>query len=618
MHGFRPLIAVVCGALLTWSSTSQAQAPSGTTVSHGFAIHGDLKYRPDFPHFEYADPNAVRGGDVRFSAIGSFDNLNPFILRGTPAVGSASIYDSLMATALDEPSSHYCLICETIEYPEDRSWTQFVLRREARFHDGSPITAADVVWTFETLRAQGHPRYRSYYASVTKAEAIDARTVRFTFTPGQDNREMPLIIGELPVLPRAYWQNRQFDRTTLEVPMGSGPYRIESFEAGRYIVLRRVPDYWAQNLPVRIGHFNFDTIRYDYYRDGTVALEAFKAGEYDIRLENQALAWATGYDTPALRAGLYRRDEIPEERVAGMQGFGMNLRRPQFTDRRVRLALSHAYDFDTANRTLFHGAYTRTRSYFDNSELAARGLPNAEELAVLEPLRAQLPAEVFTTEYQPPRTPGTGIEGWRENRRIATRLLTEAGFRITNNRLVDAQGRALEFEMLLNSPQFERIVLPYRENLRALGIEMRVRTVDPAQYQRRMDEFDYDMTVVLFGQSQSPGNEQRDYWMSDRAEVQGSNNQLGLRDPAIDRLVELLIAAPNRAALVTRTRALDRVLQWGHYVVPNWHLAVDRVAYWDRFGRPSTTSRVGFLSAVWWVDPQKDAALRARRGQAPR
>jgi len=335
-----------------------------------------------------------------------------------------------------------------------------------------------------------------------------------------------------------------------------------------------------------------------------------------MRAENQALAWAVGYQGPALQQGLIKKDEIPVQRVAGMQGWAMNLRRPPFQDRRVRLALSYDYDFETANRTLFHNAYTRTRSYFDNSELAARGLPDADELRILEPLRGRIPDEVFTTEYNPPRTPGTGIEGWRENRRLATRLLTEAGYRVVNNQLVNAQGQQLSFEILLNSPQFERIALPYAENLRALGIAARVRTVDTAQYQRRIEQFDYEMTVEVIGQSESPGNEQRDFWSSQAAGVEGSQNTIGIRDPAIDELVNAVIAAPDRAGLVTRVRALDRVLQSGYYVVPNWHSTSDRVAYWDRFGRPAVTPRrVGFSPFLWWVDPQRDAALRQRRGR---
>jgi microcin C transport system substrate-binding protein len=605
--------AVLAVALLI-APAAMAQAPARKTiVSHAFAMHGDVKYGPDFKHFDYADPNAVKGGEVKMEAVGTFDNLNPFILRGVAAAGSSAIYDSLMKASADEPFTEYCLLCETIEMPEDRSWVVFNLRPEARWHDGKPITADDVVWTFDTLKTKGHPRLRAYYASVNKAEKLGERKVRFIFAPGE-NRELPGIIGQLPVLPRHYWEGRDFEKTTLEIPLGSGPYKIESLEPGRYIQLRRVPDYWGAKLAVNAGQDNYDVIRYEYYRDRTVSLEAFKAGAYDIRLENQALAWATRYDSPARDAGLYKLEELPTHVTTGMQGFAMNLRRPLFQDRRVRQALTYAFDFEWSNRNLFNGAYTRTRSYFDNSELAATGLPSKEELKLLEPLRGQIPDEVFTTEYQPPKTDGTG--NWRENQRIASRLLNEAGYKVQNQVRVGPDGKQMSFEILLSSPQFERIALPYVENLKRLGIDARIRTVDTAQYQRRMDEFDFDMTVEVFGQSESPGNEQRDYWSSATANVPGSRNTIGISSKAIDTLVEAIISAPDRDALVAATRALDRVLQWEHYVVPNWHSRVARVAYWDRFSRPKVLSKYGYLPTTWWVDPKKDAALRAKRGMA--
>jgi microcin C transport system substrate-binding protein len=635
MKQLRPLASALILGMLLAARTAPAQAPaqppaqppaqapaqappagSRTTVSYALAMHGDVKYGPDFRNFEYASPDALKGGEVRMSAVGTtFDNLNPYILRGVPAASLTLTYDTLTIGSQDEPFTRYCLVCETMEVPEDRSWIVFNLRGDAHFHDGSPITPDDVIWTFNTLREHGHPLYRNYWGGVDRVERAGERGVRFVFKPG-DNRELPLIVGEMPVMPRAYWQNRDFERTTLEPPLGSGPYRIDSFEAGRFVIYRRVPDYWAVNHPTRFGQYNYDVIRIDYYRDATVALEAFKAGQYDMRQENQALSWATGYRIPAVEQGLIKLDEIPVQRVAGMQGWALNLRRPQFQDRRVRQAIAYAYDFETANRTLFYGAYTRTRSYFDNSELAARGLPGPDELRLLEPLRGRIPDEVFTTEYQPPRTPGTGLEGWRDNRRIATQLLRDAGYRIVNQQLVNAQNQQLAFEILLDNPQFERVALPFVENLRALGIAARVRTVDSAQYQRRTDDFDYDVIVGLFGQSESPGNEQRDYWSCAARDTPGSGNALGICDPAIDQLIDRVVAAPDRAGLVAATRALDRVLQWGFYAVPNWHSTVDRVAYWDRFARPARIPRrVGYDPFTWWVDPQRDAALRARRGR---
>jgi microcin C transport system substrate-binding protein len=609
--------AAICAA---WSAAlvagAAAQAPAQkVTVAHAFAMHGDVKYGPDFKHFDYADPNAVKGGEVKYEAIGqTFDTLNPFTLRGVPGAGSGSIYDTLMVASADEPFTKYCLVCETIEVPQDRSWVAFNLRPEAKFQDGKPITPEDVIWTFETLKTKGHPRYRAYYASAVKAEKVGERKVRFAFSPGE-NQELPLILGELPVLPKHWWDGKDFEKTILEPPLGSGAYKIDSFEAGRFVTIRRVPDYWAARLPVNVGQNNFDVIRFEYFRDRTIALEAFKAGAYDIRVENQALAWATRFDSPARAAGLFKMEELPTRLTTGMQGFAMNLRRPVFQDRRVREALSLAFDFEWSNKNLFHGAYTRTRSYFDNSELSATGLPSAEELKLLEPLRGQIPPEVFTKEYNPPRTDGTG--NWRDNQRIATRLLNEAGYKVVNQLRVGPDGKQMSFEILLSSPQFERIALPYVENLKRLGIDARVRTVDTAQYQRRMDEFDYDMTVESFGQSESPGNEQRDFWSSAAAGVQGSRNTIGIKSNAIDALIEAIIAAPDRDSLVTRTRALDRVLQWEHYMVPNWHSRTARVAYWDRFSRPKELSKYGYLVSTWWVDPQKDAALRQKRGQAP-
>lgn len=599
-------------ALLALSPAASAQSDK-VTVSHAFAMHGDVKYGPDFKHFDYADPNAIKGGEVKMEAPGqTFDTFNPFTLRGVPAAGSTAIYDSLMAPSADEPFTEYCLLCETIEMPENRSWVIFNLRPEARWHDGKPVTADDVVWTFETLKTKGHPRYRAYYASVVKAEKLGERKVRFTFAPGE-NRELPGIVGQLTVLPRHYWEGKDFENTTLDVPLGSGPYKIDTFEAGRFVAIRRVPDYWGAKLAVNVGQNNYDVMRFEYFRDRTVSLEAFKAGAYDVRVENQASAWATRYDSPARAAGLYKLDELPMHVTTGMQGFAMNIRRPIFQDRRVRQALGYAFDFEWSNKNLFNGAYTRTRSYFDNSELAATGLPTADELKLLEPLRGQIPDEVFTKEYQPPKTDGSG--NWRDNQRVATRLLSEAGWKVVNQKLVDPQGKQMSFEILLSSSQFERIVLPYVENLKRLGIDPRIRTVDTAQYQRRMDEFDYDMTVEVFAQSESPGNEQRDYWGSAVADVTGSRNTVGIKSKAIDTLIDAIISASDRAALVTATHALDRVLQWENYVVPNWHTRVARVAYWDRFSRPKELSKYGYLGSTWWVDPQKDAALRQKRGQ---
>jgi len=602
----RALAAVVALTLIAAAAPAWPRSAPAAQPTHGLSIHGDLKYGPGFRHFDYVDPRAPKGGSVTLAATGTFDNLNPFILKGVSAAGIGTIFDTLTFQSSDEPASEYGLIAETIETPADRSWVAFTLRRNARFHDGSPITVEDVMWTFETLRTKGHPLYRSYYAAVASVEKTGPRTVRFAFKGGE-NRELPVILGQLPVLSKAYWNGRDFAKTTLEPPLGSGPYRVDSFEPGRSITYRRVADYWAAELPVSVGRFNFDTIRYDYYRDDTVALEAFKGGAYDIRQwEASAKNWAKAYDVPAVRDGRIRKEQIPNEVPTGMQGFVFNTRRAVFADPRVRAALTAAFDFEWSNVHLFYGAYTRTRSYFSNSELASRGLPSAAELAVLEPFRGRVPDEVFTREYQPPTT---GPDGVRPNLVRALALLGQAGWVVRDLKLVNTQsGQPLTFEILLDTPTFERIALPFVKNLERLGVTARVRTVDAAQYEYRVKQFDFDMIVGLLPQSLSPGNEQSDYFSSAAAATPGSRNVAGIRDPVVDRLIELLIAAPDRAALVARTRALDRVLLWGHYVVPHYHLGAFRVAYWNRFGRPAVSPKYELGLDTWWVDPRLSGA----------
>jgi microcin C transport system substrate-binding protein len=602
MRGLAVVLAVVLTAAVpAWSPAA------GLAPTHGLSIHGDLKYDPRFPHFAYVNPAAPKGGSVRLAATGTFDNLNPFILKGVPPQGIGTTFETLLVTSADEPSSEYGLIAETIQTPPDRSWVAFTLRPVARFHDGSPITVEDVVWTFQTLRTQGHPLYRSYYAAVAGVEQTGPRTVRFTFKAG-DNRELPVIVGQLPVLSKAYWAGRDFTRTTLQAPLGSGPYRVESFEPGRSITYRRVPDHWAAALPVNVGRHNFDTIRYDYYRDGTVALEAFKAGAYDFRAENSAKNWATAYDVPAVADGRIRKELIPNQIPTGMQGFVYNTRRAVFRDPRVRAALATAFDFEWSNAHLFYGAYTRTHSYFSNSELASRGLPGEAELAVLAPFRGRVPDEVFAREYRPPSTEPDGV---RPNLVRALALLRRAGWVVRDMRLVHAEtGQPLSFEILIDEPTWERIALPFVKNLERLGVTARVRTVDSAQYEYRLKQFDFDMTVAVFPQSLSPGNEQVDYWASVTADTPGSRNLAGVRDPVVDRLIEQLIAAPDRPALVARTRALDRVLLWGHYVVPHWHITAYRVAYWNRFARPAVSPKYSLGFDTWWIDPAKGGSRR--------
>ena len=600
---------IFLGLILTIGLIAAAYA----ATTPGMSLFGDLKYGPDFKHFDYVNPDAPKGGTMRRSAIGTFDTLNPLVVKGIPAAGVGAIFDTLAVASEDEPASEYGLVAEKIDLASDKLSVLYTIRKEARFHDGSPMTPEDVIWTFETLRAKGHPSYRSYYGDVTRVEKAGERGVRFVFKSAE-NRELPQILGQMPVLSKAYWSGRDFEKTTLDPPLGSGPYKIESIDPGRSITYSRVADYWADDLPVMKGRNNADVIRYDYYRDATIALEAFKAGQYDIRLENSSKDWATGYDSPALRAGLIKKEEIPNQLPSGMQGFAYNLRRPIFEYPRVREALAYAFDFEWSNKNLFYGAYKRTRSYFDNSELAATGVPQGEELTILEKFRGQIPERVFTAEYDPPKYDGSG--NIRDGLRAALKLLKEAGWTFKGEKLAnDETGQPFEFEILLDNPQFERIVLPFTKNLERMGITGRVRTVDNAQYQKRMETFDYDMAVVAFGESLSPGNEQREFWGSQAAGEQGSRNLMGVKNKVVDELIEDLIRAPDRASLVAHTRALDRVLQYGYYLIPHYHIAAFRVAHWDKFERPPVSPKYAVGIETWWIDPGAEQSVEAKKGE---
>jgi microcin C transport system substrate-binding protein len=585
-------------ALAALAAPALGAAPQGV-VSHAIAMHGAPKYGPGFRHFDYVNPDAPKGGELRLAVEGTFDSFHAFIPRGTLGAGAEAAFETLMVGSADEPFTEYGLLAESIEVPEDRSWAVFTLRREARWHDGRPVSVDDVIFSLDILKKQGHPFYRFYYQAIASAERAGERKVRFVFKGG-DNRELPLIAGQLPILPKHYWEGKDFNRTTLEPPLGSGPYRIASFESGRYVLVERVPDYWGRDLAVRRGTQNFDRIRYDYFRDATVIREALKAGSIDLRVENQAKAWALDYDTPAVRDGSLRMEQFDHDRPSGMQGFAMNTRRPIFRDARVRQALGFAFDFEWSNRNLFFGQYQRTESYFDNSELAAKGLPSEAERKLLEPWRGKIPDEVFTREYRPPSTDGSG---WpRENLRRAFALLAEAGWAVRDLRLVSEKtGEPFSFEILLVGSGFERIVLPYVRNLRRLGIDARVRVVDSSQYINRLRSYDFDMIVAVWPQSTSPGNEQRDFWGSAAAKTPGSRNYAGVASPAVDALIDAVIGAPDRESLVARTRALDRVLLWSHLVAPNWHSPVDRIVFWDKFGYPTPPPLQGTSTDWWWV-----------------
>jgi microcin C transport system substrate-binding protein len=594
-------------------AAAQPAPAAAATRSHALSLLGDPALPPDFPHWPWVNPQAPKGGELARTALGSFDSFNPFILRGTAAIGITAIYDTLLKESADEASTEYGNLAAVIEQPADRMGVTFELHPGTRFHDGRPVTADDVVWTFNTLRQNGRPFYRAYWADVAEVVAEGPRRVAFRFKTNE-NRELALILGQMPVLPKHWWEGRDFTRPLLDPPLGSGAYRLERFEAGRSLVYRRVPDYWARDLPAARGTGNFDVIRYEYFRDNLVALEAFKAGQIDIRVENVAKDWATAYDFPAVQRGLVKREEIRHEIPTGMQAFAVNLRRPLFQDARVRRALIEVFDFEWMNANLFYGSYKRTGSYFSNSELASSGVPEGRELEILQAYKDKLPDRLFTEPYRLPVTDGSGNN--REGLRRALDLLRAAGWTVRDRKLVNAAGQGFGFEILLSDASFERIALPYVQNLQRLGMEVRVRTIDLAQYQVRMDAFDYDMTVDSIGQSLSPGNEQRDFFSSAKAAENGSQNIAGIADPVVDALVEMVIAAPSRAELVARSRALDRVLLWNDYMIPHWHLQSFRVAYWDKFGRPSRNPKYGLALDSWWIEQGREGAVEQGKREA--
>ena len=575
-----------------------ASAQSEVLNSPGIAMHGDLKYSSDFTHFDYTNPDAPKGGSFKQASIGTFDSFNPFIIKGTAAANTGMTFDSLMARSFDEPFSLYGLVAEAVRVPESRRWIEFDLREEARFSDGSPLRARDVVETFRLLREEGSPFYKAYYRDISKIEALTELSVRFEFG-SNENRELPLIVGEVPIMSADWWSSRDFGSPSLEPILGSGPYIVEEFDAGRSITYQRNPDYWGAELAVNRGRYNFDRMLFDYYRDSTVALEAFKAEQYDFREENSSKSWATGYTGPAFDEGRVLTELVADHNPAGMQAFVMNTRRSLFSDASVRQALALVFDFEWTNENLFYGAYTRSHSYFSNSEMAATELPDTKELAILEPFRGEIPEQVFTEVYRAPTTKGDGRN--REQLRKALTLLRNAGWKLEAGKLSNESGEAFEFEILLVQPEFERIVAPFIQNLEKLGVGVNIRIVDVSQYISRLRSFDYDMIVSSFGQSNSPGNEQREYWGSAAADIEGSRNFIGIKDPVVDKLIEQLIQAPDREQLVLRARALDRVLQWNHYVVPQFHIASHRIAYWNKFSFPSVRPKYALGIDTWWA-----------------
>ncbi|MBB3140859.1 extracellular solute-binding protein [Halomonas organivorans] len=586
-----------------------AADPADVPTRHALALYGDPALPAGFNHFPYVNPDAPTGGTLTRGASGSYDSTNPFIVQGTPAAGLTAIYDTLMVANPDEPFTMYGLLASGIRLDPERRWIEFDLDPEARFHDGEPVTAEDVVFSFDTLTEKAQPFYAAYYADVSDVRAVDEDTVHFDLAAGE-SRELPLILGQLPILPAHYWEGRDFERPTRDALLGSGPYRIAEIDPGRRIAYERVDDYWGRDLPVNRGRYNIDRLVFDYYRDQTVALEAFKAGNLDMRVESSARNWATAYDFPAANNGFVKRLEVPNGQPAGMQAYVMNLRRDKFQDVRVREALNLAFDFDWLNQNLFYGAYQRTHSYFENSEMAADGLPSDAERSLLEPYRDELPDEVFDRPL-----PIEQPQDMRARLRKALDLLHDAGYENTDDgTLVNAEtGRPLTLEVLLYDTQFERVVQPLLRNLSRLGVKGDIRIVDVNQYLNRLRDFDFDMVVGGFPQSANPGNEQREFWGSEYADAPQSRNLIGLADPAIDALVDDLIAADSREALDTAAQALDRVLRWGFYVIPQWHMDSTRIAVWDKFGWKEPFPEYNLDLDAWWVDPERGAEIEARQ-----
>ena len=570
--------------------------------THGIAMHGKPKYEESFTHLDYVNPNASKGGVVRFGSYGSFDNLNRVAFKGSKAAGLGYVNDTLMRRVWDEAFSLYGLIAEFVEMPEDRSSVTFYLNPKATFHDGSPITRDDVLFSLETFQTKGTPNQKKTYGKVISTELIGNHGIKMVFVNNED-KELPLIVaGFLPIIPKKYYENIDVTKTFLDIPLGSGPYTIENLDPGRQIKYKRVENYWAKDLPVNKGLYNFDTIIYDYYKDSNVLVEAFKVGEYDFRREYNVKRWLSEYDFKAVDSGEVILKEMNNDRPVGMNGLVMNTRKNIFNNRNVRLALSYAYDHEWINKTIYQNAYVRTDSFFDNSPLSSSGLPSDAELKLLNPWRDQIPSEVFTETFTPPKTDGSGNA--RENLLQAKEILQEEGWIIKNDKLTK-DGQEFKFEFLIVSPSDEKIALAYQSNLKKLGITMEVRTVDSSQYQARLLNYDFDMIKRYWGVSLSPGNEQQFYWGSEVGKKDGSRNYPGINSPAVDALIEKLISAKNREELTTAIHALDRVLLWGHYVVPLYHSNKDRIAYWDFFEYPEKIPLYGIVIESWWVNKDK-------------
>ncbi len=579
--------------------------PTQPQPTHGLAIFGDIKYPENFTHYDYVNPDAPKGGVVKLASFGTFDSFNPLIIKGTPAAGSGLLYCTLLAHADDEPMSLYAYLAEKVELAPDRSSVTFTLNKRAKFSDGSPVTPEDVIFSFHTLMKKATPMYAQYYKDVKTVEKSGPDQVTFVFIDNT-NRELPVILGQFPVFSKAYYEKHDFEKAEMIPPIGCGPYKVKDFQAGQTVTYERVPHWWGENLPSQKGQNNFD-ITYVYYRDQDVMFEAFKAGDHDFRTERRAKNWAQSYTIPAVQEGRMLKKETPNALPQGMQMYAFNTRKPIFKDRKVREALTKALDFEWVNKNLFFNSYQRNLSYFSNSDMAASGLPTSEELKILELFKDQLVPEVLTTAFKLPVTNGSGND--RKVLAEADKLLKEAGWIIKDGKRVNAKGEPFTFEFLLFEPTNERIVAAFQRNLAALGIDMRIRTVTPSQYIEKTQTYDYDMIMATIPETETPGNEQREFWGSKAADVKGAYNLSGIKDPVVDQLVELLIDSPDRAALKDRVHALDRVLLWGYYGIPNWHSNTSRIAYWNKFGMPEKKPQDGIGFSSWWVDPALEKKL---------
>ena len=581
-------------------------------VAHALALYDEPKYQKGFTHFDYVNPNAPKGGKITLPALGSFDTLNPYVLKGiSPSsfiglYGISELSEPLMVgtgfylESGDEPQTAYCLICEWLEFPPDYSWVIFQLNPKAQFHNGTPITAEDVAYSYKLLTGdEANPAYLNNMIAVNSIEVLSKYRVRFRFK-NKGERSNLLRVGELPVMSKQHWETHPFGRSSGTPQPLSGPYKVKDYVLGNYIVLERVEDFWAKDHPVYKGMFNFDEVRFDFYRDRTVAFEAFKSGAADLWMENVSKNWATAYDFPGIKNGTIKKVEIPHSIPSGTQAFFLNMRREIFKDVKVRQAISLMFDYQWTNKNIFSNAYSRSETHFPNSIMGSRGLPSDKELALLAPYRDQLPKEVFTDEFAFPDYESP--QHLRRNMRLAMKLLQEAGWVYKDKHLVNSKtGKPLKFEMLINSPSFQRVLLPYSKNLAKIGIDTDIRIVDRAQYKVRLDDFDFDMTVYVLPQSASPGQEQRLYFHSSQAKVRGSKNLSGIEDPVVDAMIQKITSAGSQDDLVAAVRAMDRVLLWNYYTIPHWHLRYHRLAYKNIFQQPSDPATMSLAFQAWWL-----------------